>query len=405
MKPYRLCCGVFLVTVASIMSSCAQSKVQLGADVLIEKHLDLLAGKRVGLITNHTGRLSDGRLLKDVLLEKRVEVVALFAPEHGLLGKTGAGEEVGDDRDSAGIPVYSLYGSTKKPTVEMLHSIDLLIYDIQDVGVRFYTYISTMGLAMEAAAEQRIPFVVLDRPNPLGGLRVEGPLMEDSLKSFLGLYPIPVVYGLTCGELALMIVGEGWLGSSVKPEVIVIAMEGWKRKMAWGETGLAWIPPSPNIPDAATALCYPATCYIEATNLSEGRGTGEPFRLIGAPFIDGESLAKSLESLAIPGVTFEASTFTPVSSKHKGSLCGGVRMRITNPASYQAVDTGLKLLQEIRRIYPDDVLVESSFLLRLLGSGSVVHSLLETSDQADTGATLGDLEVFREKSLAYLLYP
>ncbi|MEK9136788.1 MAG: DUF1343 domain-containing protein, partial [Bacteroidota bacterium] len=227
----------------------------------MSKELNLVKGKKVGLITNHTGRLSSGQHLVDTLLAQGISVVALFGPEHGVRGEAAAGEKVGDTIDAkTGIPVFSLYGKTRTPTSDMLRDVDVLVYDIQDVGARFYTYISTMGLCMKAAIESGIPFIVLDRPNPLGGLKVEGPILEDSLKSFVGMYPIPLVYGLTCGELAMMINGEGWLATSAKADLTVVRMEGWTRSMLWDDTGLSWIRPSPNIPTPVTALVYPGTC-------------------------------------------------------------------------------------------------------------------------------------------------
>ncbi len=261
-------------------TSCSAA-VKTGADILVERRLDLVKGKQVGLITNHTGRLSTGEFLVDALRARGVHVVALFAPEHGIRGQAQAGASVQNETDSAtGIPVYSLYGATTRIQQSMLKGIDLLIYDIQGLPVRFYTYLSTMGLSMEAAAEAGIPFIVLDRPDPLGGQIVDGPIMQDSLKSFVGMYPLPVVYGLTCGELAQMINRERWLSNGVQANLTVVPVEGWTRGMSWGETGLTWYPPSPNIPTAATAFVYPATCFIEGTNLSEGRGTSQAVRSV-----------------------------------------------------------------------------------------------------------------------------
>jgi uncharacterized protein YbbC (DUF1343 family) len=302
--------SVFVLLTVPAALHC-QPRVSTGADVLVAEHLDLLKGKRVGLITNHTGRVSSGEFLVDVLLGKKINVVALFGPEHGIRGEAAAGDAVDDGvDDQTGIAVYSLYGATRKPTPTMLEGVDILMYDIQDVGVRFYTYISTMGLAMEAAAEHGIPFVVVDRPNPIGGLKLDGPVLIDSLRSFVGMYPIPVAYGLTCGELAVMIKSEGWLDLA-KLDLTVIWMEGWKRTMLWDDTGCPWVRPSPNIPTPATALVYPATCFIEATNVSEGRGTERPFHFIGAPFIDGGTLSGKLNALRLPGVRFSPTEFTP----------------------------------------------------------------------------------------------
>lgn len=383
----------------------AQQNVKTGAEVFLESHLDLVKGKRVGLITNQTGRLSSGELLLDALLKRNIEVAALFAPEHGVRGDASAGEAIVDGKDAhTGIPVYSLYGKTRKPTTEMLEGLDVLLYDIQDVGVRFYTYISTMGLAMEAAAEMGIPLIVLDRPNPLGG-RIEGPILEDSLKSFVGFYPIPVVYGLTCGELALMVNGEGWLGENVCTELTVIPMEGWERRMDWDQTGLKWVPTSPNISGASTTLFYPATCFIEATNLSEGRGTTTPFQVVGAPFVDGDDLSESLENENLPGICFSSLHFTPTSSKHKGVVCGGIRLEITNQDSYRAVETGLVMLQRILQLYPKEIALDQSSLLHLLGSERGLQAVIEgAAREALTETINAGLDDFRMRSQRYRLY-
>jgi len=347
----------------------AAPPVRTGADVLVRDRLALLQGKRVGVVTNHTGRLADGTHLADALIARGVRVTALFGPEHGIRGEAAAGEKLGDSRDPAtGVPVYSLYGATRKPTPAMLRDVDILLYDIQDVGVRFYTYISTMALAMEAAAEARIPFVVLDRPNPLGGLAVDGPVRADSLTSFVGHLPIPVVYGLTCGELARMIEGEQWLPAGLRPDLTVVPMEGWERRMLWPDTGLRWVRPSPNLPTFAAAQIYPATCFIEATDCSEGRGTDAPFQNIGAPYVDGNLLATRLAGRALPGVRWEPVRFVPKGSKHKGTPCGGIRGEVTDQGSFQPLLTALVLLDELRTAYPGSFTVRVPTMNRLMGS-------------------------------------
>ena len=403
----RVLAGVVLVLHLSLVASaCGEPKVKVGADVLIEKRLDVLKGKRVGLITNQTGRIASGEMLVDALLAKGVNVTALFGPEHGIRGESAAGElVVGGKDEKTGIPVFSLYGKTRKPTPEMLRNVDLLVYDIQDVGARFYTYISTMALAMEAAAEGNIPFLVLDRPNPLGGKKIDGPLMEDSLRSFIGMLPIPVVYGLTGGELATMINWESWLSNGVRAQLTVIPMEGWSRSMLWNETGLQWIAPSPNIPTAATALAYPATCFIEATNVSEGRGTDAPFELIGAPFIDGSALASALSLLKLPGVEFQPASFTPRSSKFSGKECRGIRVKVTEPGSFQPVLTGLHILQQIQKLWPAEFRIDRQSFGRLMGSGSVFDALMN-GERPDSivAQWQGKLDKFRVLSSRYLLY-
>ncbi len=398
--------SILLISTLVCFVQCnSETRVRVGADILIEQRLELLQNKRVGLITNQTGRLSSGELLVDTLVARGINIVVLFGPEHGVRGVAAAGESVHDSVDErTGIPIISLYGKIKKPTTEMLKNVDVLVYDIQDVGVRFYTYISTMGLAMEAAAEKGIPFVVLDRPNPLGGMKVDGPVMEDSLKSFLGMYPIPIVYALTCGELARMINDERWLSGS-RVDLIVVPMEGWKRTMFWADTGLKWTPPSPNIPTPATTLVYPVTCLIEATNMSEGRGTARPFEVIGAPFVNGFALADSLNSLHLPGVRFASTQFAPTSSKFRGRNCSGVEVTITGPNELSPTLSGFLVLRKIMQSYPDSVVVNRSFLKRLLGSNSIVNQLvsrpLELLDSDWINATRG----FRARARSYHLYP
>lgn len=384
----------------------AGSHVKTGADRLVAGQLARLSGKKVGLITNQTGRLSNGEALLDALLREGIQVSALFAPEHGIFGTQEPGDAVPETSDvRSRIPVYSLYGSTRKPTAAMLAEVDLIIYDLQDVGARFYTYISTMGLAIEAAALYGIPMIILDRPNPLGGNRVEGPIIEDSLRSFVGMYPIPVVYGLTCGELALMIVGEGWIKTDLRPEVTVVPMEGWTRDMLWDDTGLSWISPSPNIPTPATTLVYPATCYLEATQFSEGRGTSEPFAIFGSPLVRSEFLVECLESAELPGVSFSPAMFTPVASKHKGFLCGGARIQVDDPDAYQAVRSGMTVLQTILKLFPEQIRLNRNSLLRLLGSTAAFEGLVSGVIPTDIlEQSRSALEEFRLRSLPYRLY-
>ncbi len=364
--------GLLLATLVSLLMnpSCVpdpETAIRTGADVLIKKQLDLVRGRRVGLVTNHTGRLSSGEFLVDALRAKGIQVTALFGPEHGIRGAAGAGDKIEDSVDAGtGIPVFSLYGKQNSPTGTMLKDVDLLLYDIQDVGARFYTYISTMKLCMESAAGKGIPYLVLDRPNPLGA-RIDGPLLEDSLRSFVGPVRLPVVYGLTIGELAMMINTEGLLKGGVHANLTVVWMEGWFRNMRWAETGLPWIAPSPNIPTPGTADIYPATCLLEATNVSEGRGTPGPFRQFGAPFLNADTLAARLNARVLPGIRFSPAVFTPVSSKHKGEICYGAQASITDPASFRPVVTGLTIIRVLLDSAPGEVTLNPSSLGRLLG--------------------------------------
>jgi uncharacterized protein YbbC (DUF1343 family) len=378
-------------------------EVATGADRLVTDQRSLLAGKRVGLVTNHTGRLSTGEYLVDTLVGSGIQVRALFGPEHGIRGDVEAGDTVADSVDAkTGIHVYSLYGSISKPTPAMLRDIDILVYDIQDVGVRFYTYISTMKLCMDAAAERGIPFVVLDRPNPLGVL-VDGPIIEDSLKSFVGMLSVPVVYGLTAGELATMINARGWLEAGRKVDLTVVWMEGWTRSK---RLTTAWIPPSPNIKHHATVDVYPATCFVEATNASEGRGTDAPFHLLGAPWMHKDQLASRLSAANLPGVKFAPAKFTPASSKQRGVACEGVSVTVTAADSFRPVFTGLTILSVFRELYADSLVIRPRSLGRLLGVSRVYGMIQSGMPPAEIEQTwLEETRQYEALISSYRHYP
>lgn len=309
-----------------------------------ELWLDKLKGKRVGLLTNPTG--VDCNLVSTIdILYKEVNLVKLFSPEHGIRGDIQAGEKVSDYIDErTGLTVCTLYGDKKIPTEEMLSDIDVFVFDIQDVGSRLYTYIYSMSYVMQACGRFGKEVVIMDRPNPVGGISVEGGYIEPECLSFVGLHPIPYRYGLTIGETALLFKGE----FGVECDLTVIPMEGWKREMYYDETGLPWIMPSPNMPTLDTAIVYDATCLYEGTNISEGRGTTKPFELVGAPFIRGDRLAEAMNKLNLPGVIFRPAYFTPTFSKHEGKLCGGVQLHVTDRDLFEPVRTGLFLLKEVR---------------------------------------------------------
>ncbi|MBI4419098.1 MAG: DUF1343 domain-containing protein [Ignavibacteriales bacterium] len=385
----------------------AVSQVTVGADRLLSDEFRLIRGKRIGLVTNHTALLRNGVHLADSLARHSdVRLVALFGPEHGVRGEAAAGAVVDDTVDvRTGAHIYSLYGRTYKPTPEMLSGVEVLLYDVQDVGTRFYSYISTMTYAMEAAAEAGIPFIVLDRPNPLTGSRVEGFVLDDSLKSFVGLYPIPIVYGMTPGELAAMINGEGWLRNGVRGDLTVVRMSGWTRTMWYDQTGLPWLPPSPNMRTLETAIVYPGSCLLEGTNLSEGRGTDRPFENVGAPFIDGKCWAEELNALKLPGVRFDAITFRPNASKHAGSECGGVKISVIDRKEFQPVKTGLALLSTARRLYPSDFQWYRRSIDRLAGS-VLVRTMIETGERSDRILDLHAkrVEEFVRRRTSYLTY-
>ena len=404
MKKFQV--PLFLLIAAAIAGPASKGQsVSVGADLLLTGRLDLVSGKRVALVVNHTARTSEGAHIVDALRSRGVAVVRLFGPEHGVRGVAAAGEKVTDGVDSAtGIPVVSLYGKIQKPTREMLRDVDVLLYDIQDVGARFYTYISTMKLCMEAAAERGIPFVVLDRPNPLGGDLMDGPLLEDSLRSFVGCAPIPVVYGLTAGELARYLLAERLLAGGVQPELVVLPLRGWKRKDRWEATGIPWIPPSPNLPTPASAAVYPATCFFEATNLSEGRGSATPFEVVGAPFLDPVPIITALNSLSLPGVQFDTTTFVPTGSKFKGKRCRGIVIAVTDPRTFQPLRTGLHLLREVVRRTPGATL-QRRWFVRLMGSARVFEEFTAGMEVEEIisgwGGGLRDFERKRRGSLIY----
>nr|WP_191562725.1 DUF1343 domain-containing protein [Metabacillus idriensis] len=381
-----------------------KNKVTPGVEVLLKDQKELLKGKKVGLITNPTGIDSGLNSIVDLLNEDpEIELTALYGPEHGVRGDAQAGSSVEFYIDEkTGLPVYSLYGKTKKPTPEMLANVDVLVFDIQDVGTRYYTYIYTMAYAMEAAKENNIPFIVLDRPNPQGGLSVDGPVLEPEFSSFVGLYPIPLKHGMTVGELASFFNKEFEIGA----DLTVVKMNGWKRSMNFDETGLPFVLASPNMPTVSTTFVYPATGLIEGTNVSEGRGTTKPFELIGAPYINSTDLAEKLNSLSLPGIKFRAASFTPTFSKHAGKLSHGVEIYVTDREEFEAVPTGLHIIKTIHDMYPDDFqfLAANNFSL-LIGNDWVRTMILEGASVADIMNKYQDeQDEFKMVRKEYLIY-
>jgi uncharacterized protein YbbC (DUF1343 family) len=394
-----LACGL------SAVAACAQrpavappsrpAAVLPGIEVLLRDSLSLLQGKRVGLITNQSGRDRQGRSDIDLLYRAPgVKLVALFAPEHGIRGGAEAGATVLSDSDrTTGLPIYSLYGAVHAPTPEMLRNVDVLLYDIQDAGVRFYTYISTMGLSANAAGAAHIPFIVLDRPDPLGGSRVEGGVLDTAYRSFVGEYPIALRYGLTPGELLRYLVGTG----QVHVDAHVIPMDGWQRQMRYDQTGLPWIAPSPNLQAMDELLVYPGTVFFEGTNLSEGRGTRAPFLDIGAGWLtDAVAVAHDLNALHLPGVSFIA-TDEPVAKGQKwgGQIIPAVHISVTDRNSVAPVAVGAYMLQVIRRRHPAefkwilphiDELAGSDALRKAVEAGDVSAWLRDAADQSDSFA-------------------
>jgi uncharacterized protein YbbC (DUF1343 family)/CubicO group peptidase (beta-lactamase class C family) len=375
------------------------TKVLTGIDVLERDNFKQLEGLRIGLVTNHTGRDREGRQSIDVLSKApNVKLLALFSPEHGIRGL--ADEKVSDSKDDAtGLPIYSLYGETRRPRADQLKGLDAVVFDIQDIGARFYTYISTLGYLMEEAAKARLPVFVLDRPNPIGGIDLEGPIADSDKLSFTAYHALPVRHGLTVGELAQLFNQQRKIGCDLR----VIRMEGWRRSMWFDETNLTWVNPSPNMRSLTQATLYPGVGLLETTNVSVGRGTDTPFEIVGAPWIQGDKLAAELNQKRIPGVRFVPVKFTPKSSVFKDEQCGGINIIITDRSAFKPVLTGIEIASALRRLYSNDWKIDS--YLRLL----VNANTLERVKRGDTARDIVNswnvqLEEFRRARASVLLY-
>jgi uncharacterized protein YbbC (DUF1343 family) len=380
----------------------AQSRgVLTGIDVLEKQAFKALDGKRVGLITNHTGRNLQGKSTVQVLASApNVKLTALFSPEHGFEGKLDI-SKVGDSKDaSTGLKVHSLYGETRKPTKAMLEDIDVVVFDIQDIGARFYTYPSTMGEAMQAAAENGKEFMVLDRPNPINGVDIAGPMLDPGKESFVGFHHLPVRHGMTTGELARLFQKERKLEQL---KLTVVACEGWERKQPWDTTSLVWVNPSPNMRSLTQAWLYPGIGLLETTNVSVGRGTDTPFEVIGAPWLDGVRLADALRAQAIPGAAFVPIEFTPTGSKFANQKCGGINVIITDRNKYEPVRTGFEIAVQLRKLHPDAW--EAKGFLRLLGNQETFDAVLNGKSAEEVTATASKgVEEFQQRRAAVLLY-
>ncbi len=326
------------------------SGMVLGNQVLLRECPALIKGRRLGLLTNHTGVTADLVPLAEILRGRRdADLRALFSPEHGLGGEGADGAPVPSGRDPAtGLPVHSLYGRRRRPSAAHLRGIDLLLVDLQDVGARFYTYATTLAWTMEACAAAGVAVVVLDRPNPIGGRILEGPVLDPAFASFVGAIPVPIRHGLTIGELARLANAR----AAKRAGLAVIPMRGWRRGTTHDATGLPWVPPSPALPTFESALAYPGFCLFEGTNLSEGRGTAPPFRQIGAPWVDGPRLARILRGRRLPGCRFPAVRFVPAESKGKGKPCAGVLVQVTDPGRFRPVTAALHVLAAVRELHP-----------------------------------------------------
>jgi len=396
-QAFAMSSGSLNLTDAQILTGDAQ--VLTGIDVLARDHFKQLAGLRVGLVTNQTGRDRAGRSTIDLLYKApNLKLVALFSPEHGIRGS--ADEKVPDSKDEqTGLPIYSLYGETCRPTPEQLKDLDAVVFDIQDIGTRFYTYISTLGYVMEEAAKARRPVFVLDRPNPIGGIEVEGPVADADKLSFTAYHAIPVRHGMTIGELARLFNQERNLGCDLR----VVEMAGWRRAMWLDETDLLWVNPSPNMRSLTAATLYPGIGLLETTNVSVGRGTDTPFEVVGAPWIDGQQLASYLNNLRIAGVRFVPLRFTPRSSVYKDEECGGVNIIITDRARFRPVRNGLEIAVALRQLYPAQWKIDN--YIRLLVNADTLERLKRGESAGDIQRSwAAQLEDFKRKRARVLIY-
>jgi uncharacterized protein YbbC (DUF1343 family) len=380
-------------------ASARAGRVQTGLDMLEAQKFAPLRGKRIGIITNHTGLDAQGKSTIDLLTHAPgVQVVALFSPEHGLAGRLD--DKVWSSKDPAtGLPVYSLYDENRRPTDEMLEGIDALIFDIQDAGVRFYTYTATMGYCMEEAAKHRIAFYVLDRPNPVGGEIIEGPMLDADKTGFVAYYPLPVRYGLTIGELAQFFNAE----NHINADLHVIAMKNWRRNYFFESTGVRWVPPSPNLRTVKGAITYPGLEILQSAGLSVGRGTETPFEQFGAPWMDGEKVAAVLNAAQLPGLKFVPQPFIPVSGLYMGRRCGGVSIRIGDRAAVRAMRLGIQIAAVLGKMYPQDFQVEKT--IALLGNSETVQKLINGASPAEIVASWqSGLAEFDRARRKYFLY-
>jgi uncharacterized protein YbbC (DUF1343 family) len=394
---------ILMLTSLLLVFACAANadkmpKVLNGIDVLREQNFAPLAGKSVGLITNHTGLAADGTTTIDLLFRSKVcKLVALFSPEHGIRGILDAA--VGSSTDEGtGLPLYSLYGEVRRPTPEMLKGIDALVFDVQDIGARFYTYSTTMAYCMEAASKQGIPFYVLDRPNPIGGLKIEGPVLDKDKLSFVGYLSLPIRHGMTIGELAKYFNVQNNIGAQLQ----VIAMKGWRRSYYFWDTGQSWVNTSPNMRNMLEVLLYPGICLLEDV-VSVGRGTDRPFELVGAPWIEPRSFAAALKAAQLPGVEFVPIFFTPNASNYQGVMCGGVNILITNCEKLNSVLVGLTFISVLHRLYPGKF--EMGTAIRLVGNMEAMKRLKAGESPADVlhagSPEMQDFLAKRRKALIY----
>jgi len=383
-----------------------------GVDLLFSENLNLITGKNVGVVCNHTALLSDGTHLVDALIENQIKVKSIFTPEHGFKGSAEAGEYIDYKKNLyKEVPIISLYGNDRKPSKDNLKDIDVLIFDIQDVGARFYTYISTMYYVLESAGDNHIPVIILDRPNPIGGSYVDGPVLDPNYKSFVGIAQIPITHGMTVGELAKYFVGEKIIPSWKNISLNVITCKNWKREIP-NQFYSKWNSPSPNINSLETALVYPGTCLLEGTNISEGRGTRFPFLQIGAPFFKSKDIIEKLDLLKIEGAEFQAVAFIPeningmaTNPKFETKTCYGIKIKITDSNKFESVKLGVKLLYVLTKLYGNNIKFNDSSFDRLAGSSTLRKQLKKQLTPDKILATWQkELTKFNKNINQYLLY-
>lgn len=386
---------------------------QSGLDRAARADFPMFKDKTVGIVTNHTAKNANGEHIVDLIDDAGIHIGAIFGPEHGFRGTEDPGEVVKDNIDEkTGAPIYSLYGKMRKPTPEILKDIDVLVFDIQDIGARFYTYISTMGYIMEAGAENDIPVYILDRPNPIGRI-AEGPIIQQEFYSGVGRYPIPVRHGLTVGELASMIKDKGWINDADKLDLQIIEAKGWNPSKPYTAAKQTWINPSPNIRNINEALVYPGTCLFEATNFSEGRGSEKPFEWVGAPYVDSEKLIEELNRRNIEGISIEAVTYTPTcppdafyKPKYNGEECHGIALTVTDPVNFRSLEFGVHLIDALIELYPNDFVITRPYWMNKLWGNRDAYEMFTSNEPAEKIIKTYEREVAKYVEIReeYLLY-
>lgn len=404
------CVVLFLCLFSIIINHTKRKKrVRLGNEIFVSQYISEVRDQKVGLVVNHTSLLPEGTHLVDALVKKGITVASLFTMEHGFLGNREAGQNIKDGQYK-GIRIYSLHGDIKRPTSQQINGLDALIYDIQDVGARFYTYIATMKYILESASLNNIPVYILDRPNPTGGLIIEGPLLDRELESFTAPCPIPIRYGMTCGELALMMRGENWIPKHT--DIRVVKMKGWRRKYFWEDTGLNWIPPSPNIPLPQTTLAFPGTSLLGGIRLNHGIGTQNPFLQFGAPWLDSQTILQNLEEKAGRGVILSQITYTPRSlpgktayPPYKDRLCKGVLISVQEESAFRSLEFTLDLIRTLKNHFPDNVKIITDKFDSLFGNDWLRHYIEDKISYEELKELLKkDEDAFRQQRKPYLLY-